>query len=315
MNMKADVYDKTNSRAVLEVREIEKPTPLANEVLVKIYATGVNAADYRSIQMGIQPKKGIYGTDIAGRIEAIGINVVKFKIGDEVMGDISESGFGGFAEYVAVPEDELALKLQELSFEDAAAIPMSAVTALQGLRDVGHLRAGQAVLIHGAGGGVGTFAVQLAKSFGSHVTAVCGTENVEQVRSLGADQVIDYTKEDFAKRNQKYDVIAGVNGNRPLSVFNRALAPNGTFVMIGGALSQVVQSLVFGRLMSLGGKKMRTLSARPNVKDLEFIAKLVEEGKIHPVIDRRYPLDQVSEAIEYLKQGHARGKVVINVQG
>jgi 2-desacetyl-2-hydroxyethyl bacteriochlorophyllide A dehydrogenase len=311
--MKAVVFDKSNSPVVLVIREVEKPVPNNNEVLVKIVAASINAADYRSMRMGIIPKRRIFGADISGQVEEVGKNINKFAIGDEVFGDISGCGFGGFAEYVAVPESVLALKPAGVSHEVAAALPMAALTALQALRDQGNIQPGQKVLVYGAGGGVGTFAVQLAKNFGAEVTAVCSPRNVELVRLLGANHVIDYNKEDFAEGGKQYDLILAINGNRPLTVYKRALAPRGIFVMVGGSLAQVVKTMLFGRFMSLGAKKMRFLAAKASTKDLEYIAKLVEDGKIKPVIDRRYPLAETAQAMQYLGEGHARGKVVIEV--
>jgi NADPH:quinone reductase-like Zn-dependent oxidoreductase len=311
--MKVVVYDKSDSPDVLTIREVEKPVPSDNEVLVKIVAVSINAADYRSMRMGIIPKRRIFGADIAGRIEEVGKNIKTFAVGDEVFGDISGFGFGGFAEYVAVPENVLAPKPKGVSHEVAAALPMAALTALQSLRDQGNIQPGQKVLIYGAGGGVGTFAVQLAKTFRAEVTAVCSTKNVELAQSLGADHVIDYTKEDFSKSGIKYDLILGINGNRPLTIYKRALAPRGVFVMVGGSLAQVVKTMLFGIFMSLGGKKMRFVAAKPSPKDLALVIKLVEEGKVKPVIDRRYPLSETAKAMKYLGEGHAQGKVVINV--
>jgi 2-desacetyl-2-hydroxyethyl bacteriochlorophyllide A dehydrogenase len=311
--MKAVVYDKSSSPDFLSFREVEKPLPNDNEVLVKIMAVSINAADYRSMRMGIIPKRKIFGADIAGQVVAAGKNIEKFKVGDEVFGDLAGCGFGGLAEYVAVPEKVLALKPASVPFEVAAAIPMAAVTALQALRDIGHIQAGQTVLICGAGGGVGTYAVQLAKYFGAQVTAVCSPNNVELARSLGADQVIDYTKEDFAANGKQYDLVLAVNGNRSLSTYKRAMAPRGIYVMIGGALTQVFKSLLFGPFLSISGKKMRALAAKPSSTDLELIIKLVEEGKIKPIIDKRYPLAETGEAMQYLSKGHARGKVIIRV--
>jgi 2-desacetyl-2-hydroxyethyl bacteriochlorophyllide A dehydrogenase len=311
--MKAVVYDKSSSPDFLSFREVEKPLPNDNEVLVKIMAVSINAADYRSMRMGIIPKRKIFGADIAGQVVAAGKNIEKFKVGDEVFGDLAGCGFGGLAEYVAVPEKVLALKPASVPFEVAAAIPMAAVTALQALRDIGHIQAGQTVLICGAGGGVGTYAVQLAKHFEAQVTAVCSPNNVELARSLGADQVIDYTKEDFAANGKQYDLVLAVNGNRSLSTYKRAMAPRGIYVMIGGALTQVFKSLLFGPFLSINGKKMRALAAKPSSTDLELIIKLVEEGKIKPIIDKRYPLAETGEAMQYLSKGHARGKVIIRV--
>ena len=311
--MKAVVYQKRSSYNVLELSEVEKPVPLDNELLVKIIAVSINAADYRSMRMGIIPKRKIFGADIAGEVELTGKNVEKFKIGDEVFGDISGHGFGGFAEYVAVPENALVLKPASVSFEDAAAGGMAAVTALQALRDQGRIHAGQTVLIYGAGGGVGSFAVQLARYYGAEVTAVCSSNNTELTRSIGAEHVIDYSKEDIFKRGSEFDLVLAVNGNHPISGYKRLLTRNGIFVLVGGALSQVIKSLLFGRIMSLGSQKMRVLSAKPSTGDLLYVSHLIEEGSIKPVIDRRYPLGQTAEAMQYVSQGHARGKVIINV--
>jgi NADPH:quinone reductase-like Zn-dependent oxidoreductase len=310
--MKAIVYKKDGAQHILALQEVEKPLPQDDEVLVRIQASSVNAADYRSMRLGAIPKQKIFGVDIAGVIEAVGKNVEKLKPGDEVFGDISGCGLGGFAEYVSVPESVLALKPAGVSFEDAAALPMAAVTALQALRK-GGIQAGQKILIHGAGGGVGTFAVQLAKTFGVEVTAVCSSKNVELMRSLGADHALDYTKDDIFKSGRHFDLILAVNGNRPLSVYKRALAPKGVLVIAGGPLSLVIKTMLFGAIMSIGDRKVRFLAAKPNAKDLEFIIKLVKEGKVKPAIDRRYPLDQTAEAVQYLSQGHARGKVIITV--
>jgi NADPH:quinone reductase-like Zn-dependent oxidoreductase len=311
--MKAVVYDKRNSPQVLKFCEVERPIPQDNEVLVKIYASSVNAADYRTLRMGIIPRRKIFGADIAGKVEAAGKDVKKFRVGDEVLGDITGCGFGGFAEYVAVPEDVLALKPSAVSFEDAAAVPLAGVTALQALRNEGNIQPGQSLLIFGAGGGVGTYAIQLGRYFGAHVTAVCSANNAGVARSLGAEQVIDYTKEDFARNGKHYDLILALNGNRSLSDFKRALAPKGIFVMVGGALSQVFKSMFFGALMSTGGKKMRYLAAKPDSEDLDWLIKRVEEGKVKPFIEKRYPLQQTADAMQYVGQGHARGKVVISI--
>lgn len=310
--MKAVVYDKKSSEALV-LREVKKPVPNDNEVLVKIFAASVNAADYRSMKMGLIPKHGIFGADIAGCIEAVGKNVTKLKIGDKVLGDTSGCGFGGFAEYAAVPESSLALKPVGIPFEMAAAVPLAAVTALQALRNKGELQPGKKVLICGAGGGVGTFAVQFAKHLGAEVTAVCSAKNVQLIQTLGADHVIDYNKEDFTGSGKRYNLVLAVNGNHSLAAYRRVLAPKGIFVMVGGALSQLIKTILFGAFLSIGGKKMRFLAAKPNTDDLEFIIKLVEEGKVKAVIDRRYSLHETAEAFKYLSKGHAGGKVVINV--
>lgn len=310
--MKAIVYEKGSSPDALVLREVEKPVPNDHEVLIKVAAVSINAADYRSMRMGIIPKRKIFGADVAGRVEAAGKNVQNLRVGDEVFGDLSGSGFGGFAEYVTAPEHLLALKPVEVSFVDAAALPMAAITALQGLRDLGKIQPGQKVLICGAGGGVGTFAVQLAGYYGAEVTAVCGPQNVDIVRSLGAGRVIDYSKEDFSTSGTQYDLVLVVNGSRSLSVYQRTMAPKGILVMVGGALRQILSLMLFGWVHTLGGKKMRLLAARPNAGDLQFIMKLVQDGKVRPVIDSTYPLEETAAAIRYLSQGHAHGKVVIN---
>lgn len=306
--MKAVVYENK----ALHLREVEKPSPGAGEVLVKISAVAVNAADYRSMKLGAIPKSKIFGSDVAGRVEALGPDASKFKVGDAVFGDLSGCGLGGFAEYAVAPESVLAAKPAGVTDADAAAVAMAAVTALQGLR-LGGLRAGQSVLIYGAGGGVGNFAVQLARHYGAQVTAQCGPANVELVRLLGAERVIDYTREDFAAAGQRYDLILAVNGSRPLGDYRRALAPGGTLVTVGGELSQVFKTMFFGPILSLGGRKVRLLAAKPHAPDLETVIALIAGGQIRPVIDRRYPLEQTAEAVEYLRRGHARGKVIIEV--
>jgi NADPH:quinone reductase-like Zn-dependent oxidoreductase len=259
-----------------------------------------------------KPKDPRLGSDIAGRVEAVGSNVTQFKLGDEVFGTCP----GGFAEYASAREDRLALKPTNRSFEESAAVPVAAFTALQGLRDSGRIRAGQEVLVNGASGGVGTFAVQIAKSFGTEVTGVCSTRNLEMVRSIGADHVIDYTREDFTRDGPRYDLIYDAVGNRSVSAYKRALRPQGTCVIAGfSGLSRLFQHLIVGRLMSMTGNKKIGLMglAKPNQKDLLIIKGLLEAGKVVPVIDRRYPLGETADAIRYLEAGHARGKVVISV--
>ncbi len=323
--MKAIVYTRYGPPDVLELKEVEKPTPKEGEVLVKVHAASVNAYDWHLLTADIflvrfmggglfKPKNTILGADIAGRVEAVGTNVKQFQPGDEVFGDIAGSGSGGFAEYVSVLEKPLVLKPANLSFEEAAAVPMAAVTALQGLRDQGKIQPGQKVLINGASGGVGTFAVQIAKSFGAEVTAVCSTRNLDMARSLGADHVIDYTQEDFTQNGQQYDLILAVNGYHPISAYKRALTPKGIYVMAGGSPAQIFQAMLLGPWMSMiGGKKMGGVSATASQKDLVIMKELLEAGKVVPVIDKRYPLSEVAEALRYRGEGHARGKVVITV--
>jgi NADPH:quinone reductase-like Zn-dependent oxidoreductase len=313
IKMKAVVYSKKDLPDKLVYCEIEKPEPNDNEVLVKIVAVSANAADYRSMKMGIIPKRKIFGADIAGCVESVGKNITQLKPGDEVIGDLARFGFGGFAEYVTAPEKALIIKPAKISFEEGAAMPMAALTALQALRDKGNIQKGQKVLIVGSAGGVGTYAVQLAKYFGAEVTGVCSPGNVQQTSSLGADQVIDYTKENFPDSNRRYDLILAINGNYTLSAYKKVLTPNGIYVMVGGSLSQIFKSLLFGWLMSLGSKKMRSLSAKANKNDFEFLAGLIENGKIKPVIDRIYSFDRIIEAMRYIGDGHACGKVVIKV--
>lgn len=304
---------KNNASEVLVLREVVKPIPGDNEVLVRIFAASVNAGDYRSMRLGIIPKRKIFGSAIAGCIEATGKSVRKLSVGDEVFADISSCGSGGFAEYVIVPERLLALKPKEVSFGVAAAIPIAAVTALQAMRNKGNIQQGKKVLIYGAGGGVGTFAVQLSKYFGSEVTAVCSEKNVQLVKDLGADHVINYNEQDFTKDGKRYDLVIAVNGNNTLTSYKHVLTQRGVCVVVGGALSHLIKTILLGALMSLGGKKMTFLSAKPNTEDLEFIIKLVQEGKIKPVIDRQYSLHETAEAMQYLGEGHAMGKLVINV--
>lgn len=311
--MKAIIYDKSNAPDKLVMRELERPFCREGEVLVRIMSASINAADYRSMQIGAIPKRKIFGSDVAGAVDACGNNTHRFKVGDRVFGDLSACGCGGFAEYVAACEDALALIPVRVSYQDAAALPMAAVTALQALRDLGHTQPGQNVLVYGAGGGVGLFAVQLGHYFGAEVTAVCSSGNCSMMSSLGADRVVDYLEEDVTRNSHKYDLILAVNGNRPLFSFKRILAPDGIFVFVGGAYIQVIQAFLFSGLLSMGRKKFKFLAARPNSDDLETVVKLVEQGKIKPVIDRYYTLDETAEAIRYIRRGHAAGKVIINV--
>jgi NADPH:quinone reductase-like Zn-dependent oxidoreductase len=322
--MKAIVYTKYGSADVVQLKEIEKPAPKDNEVLVKVLAASLNAYDWHFLSADIflirfgggffKPKNTRLGADMAGRVEAVGKNVQQFKPGDEVYGDIGAWGNGAFAEYICVPEKAFALKPTNLSFEQAAAVPMAGLTALQGLRDAGQIRAGQKVLINGASGGVGTFAVQIAKYYGAEVTAVCSTEKMALVHSLGADHVIDYTKEDFTKNGQKYDLILAVNGYHPISAYKRALAPKGMYMMAGGSVAQIFQGILLGKQMSeSNGRNLGAVTAKINQKDLGILKELLEAGKITPVIDRCYPFSEAREALRYLGEGHASGKIVITM--
>jgi len=319
--MKAMIYEKYGSPDVLKLSEVAKPTAKDNEVLVQIHAASVNPLDWHNMRgtpflvrltTGLRyPKNTILGADIAGRVEAVGRNVKHFKPGDEVFG---ESGLGGLAEYVCVAEDRIVHKPANMTFEEAAAIPVAALTALQGLRDKGQIQSGQKVLINGASGGVGTCAVQIAKSFGAEVTGVCSSRNVDMVRSIGADHVIDYTQDNFTQNGQHYDLIIDNVANHSISDYRRALSPNGNCVTVGFSPALTFQVMLLGPLISrIGSKKIGIMLANPNRKDLLFIKGLLEAGTVVPVIDRRYPLSEVAEAIRYLEEGHARGKVVIDV--
>jgi NADPH:quinone reductase-like Zn-dependent oxidoreductase len=320
--MKAIAHTHYGPPEGLQLTEVEKPTPKDHQVLVKVRAASVNAGDYRVMRAPIlirpmvggllQPKDPRFGSDVAGTVEAVGENVQQFRPGDEVFGCAK----GAFAEYVLARETYLALKPATVSFEQAAAVPVAALTALQGLRDAGGIRPGQAVLIQGASGGVGTFAVQLAKAFGAEVTAVCSPRNLDLARSLGADHVIDYTQEDFTRNRQHYDLILAVNGYHSLSAYKRALKPQGIYVCAGGTLPQFFEAMLLGGMMSrTGGKKLGSMGiAKVNQQDLVYLGELLEAGKIVPVIDRSYPLSEITKAIRYVEDTHAQGKVVITVE-
>ena len=322
--MKAIVYYNYGSPDVLNLEEVDKPIPKDDDVLIKVHAASVNPLEWHfmrgkplfmrlAVSGLLKPKNKILGVDIAGRVEEVGRNVLQFEPGDEVFGG-SDSG-GGYAEYVSVSENKLALKPTNITFEEAAAIPIAAITALQGLRDKGEIQSGQKVLINGAGGGVGTYAVQIAKSFGAEVTGVCSTEKLDIVSSLGTDHVIDYTKEDFTKNGQRYDLIFDAAAYRSISDYKRALFPDGIYVMIGGSMPLMFRVMFSGLWISkTGRKKFKILMAKINSEDLVILKELFETGKIATVIDRRYPLSETAEAIRYLEEGHAQGKVVITVE-
>ena len=320
--MKAIVYRSYGSPDVLRCEEIEKPTAGDNEVLIKVRAASANPLDWRLMRGkplftrlmigGLRkPKTTRPGVDLAGQVEAVGRNVIQFKPGDEVFG----VGRGAFAEYVCAREDKMALKPAHISFEEAAAVPVAALSALQGLRDKGRIQRGHKVLVDGASGGVGTFAVQIAKSFGAEVTAVCSTRNMDTARSIGADHVIDYTREDFTQSGQRYDLIFAANAYHSVFDYRRALSQEGIYVMAGGGWAQIFQAMLLGPLLSrMGSKKMCFIMANINQKDLVLLKGLLETGKVVPIIDRRYPLSGVAEALRYLEEGHAQGKVVITVE-
>ena len=324
--MKAIVCTKYGSPDVLQLQEVAKPAPQDEEVLIKIHAASINSRDWRRMRANpffirlmagglLKPKNPILGADVAGRVEAVGRNVKQFKPGDEVFGYLpSATGRGTFAEYVCANEKAITLKPANLTFEQAAAVPEAAMTALQGLRNKGNLHPGQKVLINGASGGVGTFAVQIAKAFGAEVTAGCSTRNLEMVRSLGADHVIDYKVEDFTQNGQQYDLILAVNGYHPISDYLRALNAEGTYVVAGGSMAQLFQAVSNRkRISKTGSQNTYVVSLEHNKKDLVFIKELLESGKIMPVIDGCYPLSKTPEAFWYFEKVHPKGKVVISV--
>lgn len=321
--MKAITYTEYGSPDVLQIKEVAKPTPTDDEVLIKVQAVSVNRSDWEGLRgkplyarIGglLKPRHQILGSDIAGRVEMAGRNIRRFQPGDEVFGDIL-GRMGGFAEYVCARERALALKPASMTFEEVAAIPQAAVIALQGIRDKGQVQPGQKVLINGAGGGAGTFAVQLAKLYGAEVTGVDNTGKLDFMRSLGADHVIDYTREDFTKNGKQYDLILDLVAHRSVFAYKRALRPNGSYFFVGGSVATIFQILLLGPwIRRTTGKKIRILAVQPNPKDMVYITELYEAGKVVPVIDRRYPLSEVPEALRYLGEGRAKGKVVITVE-
>ena len=324
--MKAIVCTKYGPPDLLQLTEVEKPVLGDNEVLVEVHAASVNYSTTAYITgkpsvihlIGggfLKPKYKIPGAEVAGQVEAVGRNVKQFQPGDGVFGDLSSCGRGAFAEYVAVPETFLALKPVNTTFEEAASVTEAAVVALQSLRDHGKIKPGHSVLINGASGGIGTFAVQIAKSFGAEVTGVCGPKNLDMVRSIGADHVIDYTREDFSRSKQQYDLILAVKGSRSVFDYKRALNPGGICVGSGGSSSQVFGILLLGPIVTmLGNKKIRGMINNVNQKDLYVLKELIEAGKVKPVIDKRFQFSEVAEAIRYYSEGHSRGKVVITVE-
>jgi NADPH:quinone reductase-like Zn-dependent oxidoreductase len=323
--MKAIAYEAYGSADILEVKDVRKPDVEADQVLVRVRAASANPYDWHFMRgvpyiartsMGLRkPKYSLLGTDVAGEVEAVGDAVTRFRPGDAVFGFV---GSGSFAEYVSAPERLLALQPANLSFEQAATVPLAAVTALQGLRDAGQIQSGQKVLIVGASGGVGSFAVQIAKWYGADVTGVCSTRNLEMVRSIGADHVIDYTREDFTRTGQRYDLIFQLAGTASPSACRRALAPRGMLVLssgdspgrIIGPVGRIIKAILISPFI---GQTLRPFVAKPSSNDLEFLRGLIEAGRVAPVIDRTYPLTEAADAIRYIETGHARGKVVISV--
>jgi NADPH:quinone reductase-like Zn-dependent oxidoreductase len=322
--MQAMVYTEYGLPDVLQLAEVAAPTPGDDDVLIRVHAAGVNAGDWRLLRgepfmirlmAGLRrPKHPILGADVAGRIEAVGRNVTELQPGDAVFGDLSGSGYGAFAEYVAAPAHAVALKPARLTFEEAAAVPSAALTALQGLRDEAQLQAGQRVLVNGASGGVGTFAVQIAKALGAEVTGVTSGRNLELVRALGADHVVDYTQEDYTSAGQRYDVILDAAAFRPLAEHQRALAAGGAYVLVGGSFKEMLAVMTLGPWRSRrSGQRFRTFVKQAKPQNLAFVRELLEAGRLAPAIDRCYPLGEAAEALRYLGTHRARGKVVITV--
>jgi NADPH:quinone reductase-like Zn-dependent oxidoreductase len=323
--MKAIVQTEYGSPDVLSLQEIDKPVVPDNGVLVRIRAASVNAGDWHLLRgtpflarlmFGgiLKPKIHILGMDVAGEVEAVGKDVTEFQPGDKVFGDLSESGFGAFAEYVCTPEAALVLKPVNISFEQAATVPAAALTALQGLRDCGRIRFGQKVLINGASGGVGSFAVQIAKAFGAEVTAVCSTHKIEMMRSIGADHIIDYTRTDVTKNGQDYDLILDAAAYRSVFDYASILKPSGTYVLIGGSNARLFQGMIFGSVISrIIRRNVKCLMVKSDRSDLVMLRDLIEAGQVVPFIDRTYSLSEVPAAIHHLEQRRVRGKVAISV--
>ncbi|MFX0082729.1 MAG: NAD(P)-dependent alcohol dehydrogenase [Candidatus Hodarchaeota archaeon] len=322
--MKAIICPKFGPPDVLKLEELETPTPKENEVLVRIHASSLNSMDVEILRGKMQPfmrkpRFKILGTDIAGKIHEIGKNVKQFQIGDEVFGDTSLVSYGAFAEYVCTPEEKLRLKPENLTFEEAATIPQSAVAALQGLRNkkqILRFKSGQKVLINGAGGGMGSFAVQIAKYFKAEVTGVDNSEKLDMIRSIGADHVIDYTQEDFTKSGKRYDLILDMQAHHSIFDYKRCLNPKGIYKVVGGSGKTILQVLLLGSFISLfGSKKMSIAVWRSNKEeDVSCILELLKNSKIVPVIDKRYPLSKVPEAFKYFEEGHHKGKIVIYME-
>jgi len=316
--MKAIVYTKYGPHAVLHLEEVEKPTPKDSEILIKVHAASINSYDWRHLRpdpfflrfMGgglLKPKHRILGADMAGRVEAIGANVKGFKPGDDVVGD---GGYGGYAEYACVDENKFVPKPADLTFEDAAAMPMAALTALQGLRDKGRIQAGQKVLVNGASGGVGTFAVQIARSYGTEVTGVCRTAKMDLVRSIGADHVVDYTQEDVTKKKERYDLIFDAAAFRSVLKYKRILSSGGIYVIAGGSMARIFQTIFVSKT---GARNMKFIVASVKQEDLLSILELMKAGKVRSIVDKRFPLGETPEAFRYFEEGCTRGKVVITV--
>jgi NADPH:quinone reductase-like Zn-dependent oxidoreductase len=322
--MKAIVCTEYGSPDVLELKEVEKPVPKENEVLVEIHAASLNAADFEILRGAwsaritgpLKPSFKIPGSDVAGTVEALGRDAKQFQPGDEVFGDLFMSGFGAFAEYKCVPEDVLYRKPASMTFEEVSTYPQAGLIALQSVRGKKEIKPGHEVLINGAGGGMGTFAIQIAKYYGAEVTAVDNAEKLEMLRGIGADHVIDYTKEDYTKSDQRYDLVVDVAAHHSVFDHKRVLKPDGIFVIVGGSRSSIFQTIFLGPLITMGKEKKMGLNPMitDNKKDMDFLIELFETNKVKPVIDKRYSLNEVPEAYRYLESGHAKGKVVITVE-
>ncbi|MBY8997617.1 MAG: NAD(P)-dependent alcohol dehydrogenase [Candidatus Thorarchaeota archaeon] len=323
--MKAIVAENYGPPESLQLKEVEKPTPKENEVLVKIHAASLNAHDFEVLggawtaRMGrlLTSEHNILGSDVAGRVEAVGENIEQFQPGDEIVGDLLYSGLGAFAEFVCAPEKTFTLKPASMTFEEASTYPQAAIIALQALRDKRPIKPGDKILINGAGGGMGTFGIQLAKNWGAEVTGVDSAMKLDMMRSIGADHVIDYMEEDFTKSGQRYDVIIDTVAQRSIFKYRRTLSPNGLYVMLGGSRGAMFQAAILGPLISRTGNKHLGINwwSKPyNKEDMDFLEELFEAGKVVPVIDKRCPLSEVPEALQYLKEGRVLGKVVITME-
>lgn len=323
--MKAVVYVKYGSPDVLELKEVEKPVPKDDEVLLKIYAASINSWDwdmltgtpyeYRLLSGLLKPKKtNILGCDIAGRVETVGKNVKKLKPGDEVFGDLSEGGWGGFAEYACARAKDLTLKPGSMTFEEAAATPQAGLLALQAFQQKEEIKPRDSILINGGCGGVGTFAIQMAKAFGAEITAVDSTEKLDMMRSLGADYVIDYTNEDFTRNGKCYDLIVDVKSNRSIFDYKRALNSKGIYATVGGKTSRILQLALLGPLIKKKENKVLTLIMHKPNKGMNILCELFEAGKIKPIVDKCFPLSKTSEAFRYFGEGHFKGKVIITLE-
>lgn len=322
--MKVAVFHEYGLPDVLKIEEVETPTPSDDEVLIKVHATSINDWDWgvlrgipfpnRMLFGVLKPKMAILGGDVAGRVEAVGKKVTKFKVGDAVFGDLTESGWGAYAEYVCANQNALVQKPASITFEQAASLPQASVLAMTGLRDKKHIQAGQKVLINGAGGGTGTFAVQIAKSMGAEVTGVDSAIKLDTMRDVGADHVIDYRKEDFTRNGQRYDLILELISQRSVLDYRRALTPNGVCAMVGGTMSRIFEMAILGSLLSMmTSQKMGIVALRPN-KDLDYMLELIEAGKVTPVIDKVYQLSEIADAFRYFGDGQAKGKLIISME-